>query len=108
VVDDIYELHVMLYHCSCVAMSCCSSISFLSSSIVSSLVSMFALCYILVVDPCELVSCLCLVLVSCLACCSLVFFCVLDFFCIVMHLVDMFASPCLSYMWNRVTMLHLS
>jgi hypothetical protein len=30
---------------------------------------------ILVVDLCELVSCLCLVLESCLACCSLVFFC---------------------------------
>jgi hypothetical protein len=29
--------------------------------------------YILVVDPFELVSCLCLILVSCLAWCSLVF-----------------------------------
>jgi hypothetical protein len=46
----------------------------LSRSMVSSLVSMFALWYILVVDLCELVSCLCLVLVSYLACCSLVFF----------------------------------
>jgi hypothetical protein len=42
VVDDIYELHVMTYHCSCVDMSCCSSIFFLSSSMVSSLDTMFA------------------------------------------------------------------
>jgi hypothetical protein len=40
---------------------------------------MLPLWYILVVDPCELVSCLCLVLVSCLACCSLVFLFVLGF-----------------------------
>jgi hypothetical protein len=40
VVDDIYEHHAILYGCPLVVMKCCSSISFLSSSLVSSLVSM--------------------------------------------------------------------